>query len=108
MTDATASPTAGMSARTARTIEHAIIGLCIAALVLVFQPFSKLLSGIGMGLVVLGGLAFNLVPLCEPGRPARSLVRAALIVLAVFVVVFAVALLSAYLYGEWLRAQRAG
>ena len=76
-----------MSASTAKTVEARIIGLCIAALVLIFQPFSKLLSGFGMALVVLGGLAFNLVPLCEPGRPARSLVRAALIVVVVFVVV---------------------
>ena len=80
MTETAMHVRSGMSARTARTVENAIIGLCIAALVFVFQPFSKLLSGIGMGLVVLGGLAFNLVPLCEPGRPARSLVKAAVIV----------------------------
>ena len=97
----------GMSDRTASTVENASIGLCIAALVFVFQPFSKLVSGIGMGLVVLGGLAFNLVPLCEPGSPARSLVKAAIIVVLVFIVVLILALGSAHLYGEWLRAQRA-
>jgi hypothetical protein len=106
MTETAMPVRGGMSARTARTVENAIIGLCIAALVFVFQPFSKLLSGIGMGLVVLGGLAFNLVPLCEPGRPARSLVKAAIIVVVVFVVVLILALGSAPLYGEWLRAQR--
>lgn len=104
----TAGEVIGMSRTTARRIEGAIIGLCVAALLFVFQPFSKLLSGVGMGLVVLGGLAFNLVPFCEPGRPARQLVRAALIVALVFVVVLALALLSAHLYGLYLRAQRAG
>jgi hypothetical protein len=95
-----------MSRKTAHTVEYAIIGLCIAALVFVFQPFSKLLSGIGMGLVVLGGLAFNLVPLCEPGRPGRSLVKAAAIVVVVFLVVLVLALLSAHLYGLYLQVQR--
>lgn len=98
----------GMSARTARRVEAAIIGLCAASLALIFQPFSKLLSGVGMGLVVLGGLAFNLVPLCEPGRPARDLWRAAAIVALVFAAVLGLALLSAYLYGLYLASQRPG
>jgi hypothetical protein len=104
------SQVAGMSARTAGRIEIAIILLCTASLMLIFQPFNKLLSGIGigMGLVVLGGLAFNLVPLCEPGRPVRDLLRAAMIVVVVFAVVLALALASAYLYGVYLEAQRAG
>ena len=67
----------GMSATTARRIERGIIVLCLASLILIFQPFSKLLYGIGAGLVVLGGLSFNLVPLCQPGRPLKRLVRAA-------------------------------
>ncbi|MGH6960283.1 MAG: hypothetical protein ACREE7_07365, partial [Dongiaceae bacterium] len=53
----------GMTAAQARRIEYAIIGLCVAALVFVFQPFSQTLFSVGAGLVVLGGLAFNLVPL---------------------------------------------
>jgi hypothetical protein len=96
----------GMSAATAKTVEACIIGLCIAALVMIFQPFSKGLSGFGMGLVVLGGLAFNLVPLCEPGRPARDLVRAALIVAVIFVIVASLAIGSALLYGEYLQVSR--
>lgn len=96
----------GMSAATAARIEGGIILLCAASLIFIFQPFSKLLSGIGMGLVVLGGLAFNLVPLCEPGRPARDLVRATVIIALVFAVVLGLALLSAYLYGVYLTAQR--
>lgn len=108
MSDTTAPARTGMSARTASTVEHTIIGLCLITLVLIFQPFSKLLSGIGMGLVVFAGLAFNLVPLCEPGRPARQLWRAAMIVAVIFCCVLALALTSAYLYGVYLEAQRAG
>lgn len=106
-----ANPTsqgAGMSARTAGRIELAIILLCTAALVFIFQPFDKLLSGVGMGLVVLGGLAFNLVPLCEPGRPLRDLLRAALTIAVIFGAILLLALSSAYLYGLYLAAQRAG
>lgn len=102
--ETTARP--GMSAGTARGVEACIIGLCIAALVMIFQPFSKWLSGLGMALVVLGGLSFNLVPLCQPGRPAHDLVRAAMIVVIVFAVVAALAIGSAYLYGEYLRISR--
>ena len=111
MTDATAAPAParrGMRAVTARAVERTIIGLCIAALLFVFQPFSKPLSAVGMGLVVFGGLAFNLVPLCEPGRPARDLVRATIIVALVFVVVLGLALFSAHLYGVYLQSQRPG
>jgi hypothetical protein len=97
---------AGMSAATANRVEGAIILLCAASLVFIFQPFSKLLSGVGMGLVVLGGLAFNLVPLCEPGRPARDLWRAAATIAVIFAVVLTLALGSAWLYGAWLQAQR--
>lgn len=111
MTDATAAPAParrGMRLATARAVERTIIGLCLAALLFVFQPFSKQLSAVGMGLVVFGGLAFNLVPLCEPGRPARDLVRAAVIVVVVFFVILGLALLSAHLYGVYLQAQRGG
>ena len=98
--------TRGMSAATAGRVEAAIILLCAASLIFIFQPFSKLLSGLGMGLVVLGGLAFNLVPLCEPGRPARDLLRAAGIVALAFLVILTLALSAAWLYGVWLQAQR--
>ena len=104
-----ATPTdTGMSARTAGRIELAIILLCTASLLFIFQPFDKLLSGVGMGLVVLGGLAFNLVPLCEPGRPLRELLRAAVTIAVIFAAVLLLALSSAYLYGVYLTAQRAG
>ena len=76
------------------------------ALALIFQPFSLALYGIGCGLVILAGLANNLLPLCEAGRPFGSVVRVALIVLTIFVVVALLAIGSAYLYGLYLSANR--
>jgi hypothetical protein len=108
MNVAPTSHSTGMSVRTAGRIEFAIILLCTASLVFIFQPFDRLLSGVGMGLVVLGGLAFNLVPLCEPGRPLRDLLRAAVTIAVIFGAILLLALASAYLYGLYLTAQRAG
>jgi hypothetical protein len=92
-----------LSATQARALERAIIGLCVVSLALIFQPFSLTLYGVGAGLVVLGGLAFNLVPLCRPGVPVRKVVGVALIVLAVLVAVSLLAIGSAYLYAAYLR-----
>ena len=99
---------AGMSPAQARTAEGAIIALCVLALFAIFQPFSLALFSAGCVLVVVGGLAFNLVPFCEPGRPARDLLRVALIIAVVFAVILGLALLSAYLYGVYLEARRPG
>lgn len=94
-----------MSARQALAIEWSIIGLCLGALILIFQPFSLTLYGVGAGLAVLGGLAFNLVPLCRPGVRVGSVVRAGVIVLLILLVVAALAIGSAYLYGVYLGSQ---
>lgn len=96
----------GMSAATARTIEYAIIALCLLSLIMIFQPFSLTLYGIGAGLVVLGGLAFNLIPHARPGVPLRWLVTVALIVLAILVVAFLLAVGTSYLYAWYLEASR--
>jgi hypothetical protein len=95
-----------MSAATAKTVEYAIIGLCLVALALIFQPFSLTLYGIGAGVVVLGALAFNLVPFCKPGVPARFLVKAALIIVVILVVALALAIGTTYLYAWYLEASR--
>jgi hypothetical protein len=96
----------GMSAATARTIEYSIIALCVLSLIMIFQPFSLTLYGIGAGLVVLGGLAFNLIPHCRPGVPLRWLLTVALIVLILLVVVFCLAVGTSYLYAWYLEAGR--
>lgn len=94
-----------LTAKQARTVEWCIIGLCILALVLIFQPFWLSLYSVGAGLVVLGGLAFNLVPLARAGGRRRSLVKAAVIVLVLLLVVAGLAIGSAYLYGVYLKSQ---
>jgi len=88
----------GMTRGQARSIEFFIVFMSVAALVLLFQPFSIQLYSIGAGLVVLAGLLFNLVPLCQPGKPFRSLVKGAFVVVAVFVIATLLALGSALLY----------
>ena len=98
--------TQGMSTLTARTIEYAIITLCVFSLIMIFQPFSLTLYGVGAGLVVLGGLAFNLIPHCRPGVPLRWLVTVALIVLAILIVAFVLAVGTSYLYAWYLEAAR--
>jgi hypothetical protein len=97
----------GLTARQASVVEWSIIGLCIVALVLVFQPFWLPLYSVGAGLVVFAGLAFNLVPLCRPGVPAKTLIKAGLIVLILLLVIAALAIGSAYLYGIYLTSQQA-
>jgi hypothetical protein len=91
---------AGMSVMTATNVEYAIIGIGVLALFLIFQPFSLALFGVGCALVVFAGLMNNLLPLCEPGVPVSTLIKAGLVIAAIFVVVLIIALTSAYLYGE--------
>jgi hypothetical protein len=96
----------GMSRTTARGIEHGIVALCLFALACIFQPFSLTLYGIGAGLVVLGGLSFNLIPMCRPGAPLRGVIRAGLIVLTILLTVFAIALATSFAYVWYLQAGR--
>jgi hypothetical protein len=56
--------------------------------------------------VVLGGPAFNLIPYCRPGVPLRWLVTVALIVLALAIVVFFLAVGTSYLYAWYPEAGR--
>jgi hypothetical protein len=89
----------GMSVKTATYVEYGIIGLGILALVLIFQPFSLTLFGVGCALVVFAGLINNLLPLCEPGVPLATLLRVALVIFGIFIVVTLLAMLAAHLYG---------
>ncbi len=95
---------AGMSVKQAKMVESAIIFVSVLSLVLLFQPFSLALYSVGAGLVVLAGLAFNLVPLCTPGRTFGSLAKGALIIAVIFVIVTLLALGSALLYSWYLSA----
>jgi hypothetical protein len=88
----------GMSVRQARRLEYGIVGASILALALIFQPFSLELFTLGAAAIVIVGLAFNLVPLCQPGRTARSLLTATIVIVVAFAIVTALALGSAELY----------
>jgi O-antigen ligase len=93
-----------MTAKQAKTVELTIVGVSLLSLLLLFQPFSLGLYSVGAGLVVLAGLAFNLVPLCTPGRTFGSLLKGALVIAIIFVVVTLIALGSALLYAAYLKA----
>ena len=95
-----------MSATTARAVEWSIIGLCLAALFMIFQPFSLALFSWGCGLVVFGGLAFNLVQLCRPGVPVAALFKVAGIILAVLLVAALLGIGTAKLYTLYLGSLR--
>jgi hypothetical protein len=97
-------PASGMKPGTARALEYTIIGIGVAALLLIFQPFSLALFGIGCGLVVLAGLANNLLPLAQPGVPAATVIRVAIIVAVLFLVVTALSIGAAVLYGVYLQS----
>lgn len=105
MTEQTENPK-GMSATQARRLEYSIIGLCLVSLVLIFQPFSMTLFAVGAVLVVVGGLAFNLVPMCVAGNSIKSVIRSGVIVLIIFVVVVLLALGTTELYTIYLNATR--
>ncbi|HJT11286.1 MAG TPA: hypothetical protein VJ790_01640 [Dongiaceae bacterium] len=89
----------GMAPAAARKVEYTIIGLGVLALLMIFQPFNIALFTIGCILVVVAGLINNLLPLARPGVPARSVVKAAMIVAMIFCIVLVIAIFAAHLYG---------
>ena len=81
-----------MSRRTARLIVIAIIGLCLLALVFIFQPVYRPLFSAGCIMVVAGGLLFNLIPFANTQNPVRRVVRVTAIVGAILLVAVLVAI----------------
>jgi hypothetical protein len=92
----------GMSARQARGVEYGIVGASLLALVLIFQPFSLELFTLGAGVIVIMGLAFNLVPLARPGKTWGSLLTATIIIAVAFAIVTLLSLGMAELYGYYV------
>ena len=93
-----------MTATQAKLVERVIIGMCVLSILAIFQPFSLTLFSIGC--VVIGALAFNQVPLCREGVPARALVRAMVIVLVILGVAAGLGIVTAFLYVEYLGSLR--
>jgi cytochrome c biogenesis factor len=89
----------GLTEAGARKLEYAIIGLGVLALLMIFQPFNMSLFTIGGIMVVLAGLANNLLPLAQPGVPRRSVVTVAMVVAMIFCIVLLLAIFAAHLYG---------
>ncbi len=81
-----------MSRRTARLIVIAIIGLCLLAIVFIFQPVYQPLYTAGCIMVVAGGLLFNLVPFANTQNPVRRVLRVTAIVGAILLVAVLVAI----------------
>ncbi|MEM1388462.1 MAG: hypothetical protein AAF748_06565 [Pseudomonadota bacterium] len=95
-----------MSAAQAKLVERLIIGLCVLSIIFIFQPYSLSLFSIGCVTVVIGALAFNLVPLCREGVPFAALRKAVLIVLIVLAVAAALGVGTAFLFVEYLETLR--
>jgi hypothetical protein len=91
-----------LSARGARSLEYVIVGASILALAMIFQPFSLTLFTLGAAAIVIVGLAFNLVPMCQPGRPLRSLLTGLIVIVVAFAIVTVLALVSAELYAYYI------
>jgi hypothetical protein len=88
-----------MNRDTALRLEYSIIGFGILALLLIFQPFSLMFFTIGCIMVVLAGLANNILPMAQPGVPARSVVTVAMVVAMIFCITLLVAIVAAHLFG---------
>ena len=69
---------------------------------MIFQPFTIFFYSIGAGLVVLGGLAFNLIPFAREGVPLSKLGRVGLIVLAILAIAIILGIGTGYLYVWYL------
>ncbi len=88
-----------MNKSAALRLEYSIIGLGILALLMIFQPFSLTLFTIGCIMVVLAGLINNLLPMAQPGVPARSVVTVAMVVAMIFCITLLVSIVAAHLFG---------
>ena len=101
MSDSGQSPdtSGGMSKSAALRLEMFIIGLGLFGLVLIFQPFSITLFGVGSAIVVLAGLVNNLLPMAQPGVRVRSVLTIGLVVAMIFCIVLLLSISAAHLYG---------
>ena len=95
-----------MNSFQAKLVERTIIGLCVLSILAIFQPFSITLFSIGCVTVVIGALAFNLVPLCRPGVPAKRLVKVSIIILVILGVAASLGVGTAFLYVAYLESLR--
>ena len=96
----------GLTKKQAKVVERIIVGFSILSLVFLFQPFSMTLYSIGCIAVVIGGLSFNLVPLCVEGVKSSQLIKIGLIIFIILIIVALIAIGSGHLYGFYLESTR--
>ena len=96
----------GLTKKQAKVVERIIVGFSILSLVFLFQPFSMSLYSIGCIAVVVGGLSFNLVPLCVEGVKPSQLIKIAIIIFIILIIVAILAVGSAELYSWYLASSR--
>ena len=96
----------GMTRGQAKLAEYSIIALAVAAVLMIFQPFSLTLFSWGCALVVVAGLSFNLMPFCRQGVPARFLLKVVAIVLVILTIAAVLGILTANLYVWYLGTLR--
>jgi|AZIC01.1.fsa_nt_gi hypothetical protein len=90
----------------AKLIEGGIIGLCVLAILMVFQGFSLALFSAGCVMVVVGALAFNLIPFAREGVPFRALFKVVIIVLIILLMAAALGIGTSFLYVAYLESTR--
>lgn len=95
-----------MTKTTAKLIEAAIIGWCVLAVLMIFQGFSLALFSVGAVMVVIGALAFNLIPFAREGVPMRALWKVVIIVLIILVVAALLGIGTSFLYVAYLETLR--
>jgi len=95
-----------MTAGQAKTVEWLIILLCVGSIAMIFQPFSLTLFSIGCVTVIVGALAFNLVPFCRPGVPFATLGRVVVTILIILAIAAVLGVLTAQAYVWYLATLR--
>jgi len=95
-----------MTKTQARLIEGGIIGLCVLAILMIFQGFSLALFSVGCVMVVVGALAFNLIPFAREGVPFRALFKVVLIVLVILIIAAMLGIGTSFLYVAYLESLR--
>ena len=96
-----------MTASQAKWTERIIVSFCVLSVLAIFQPFSIRIFSVGCVTVVVSALAFNLVPHCREGVPARALVKVTIIILVILGTAAAMGVGTAFAYVEYLEYLRA-
>ena len=94
-----------LTAKSARFWRGVVLVMSIGSLLMVFQPFSMSIFAAGCVLAFIAALVFNLMPFLQAGGTWKQVRKAALIILIVFVVIFALAILATYGYVLYLQAK---